>query len=382
MIGPLWWPALVVSGGALLTWFRAPLGILWRPAVGAIEWGHWWGLLCVGLALASPTEASRLLCVLAALLFLSPWCRAETWWSREHRRPLDRWSAWRLRPARPRPVPRSIHYRRGPAELLDLYVPTGRASGDLDLQETAPPVALIVHGGSWRGGDRGQLRHFSEALANAGIIVASMDYRLAPVHPFPAAVDDVLAAIQWLQSAESPVADAASHLVLLGRSAGGHLALLAAYGAPPGQVRGVVSLYGPTDLEWSWNHPTPRRIYDSRRSLRDFLGATLPENPNLYREASPLNRATAASPPTLLLHGGRDELISARQGERLAERLDALGVAHEFRVLPWASHGFEVNPVSASGQITLQLTLDFIQRVTGRGPSGSPPAISRGRGSS
>ncbi len=116
-------------------------------------------------------------------------------------------------------------------------------------------------------------------------------------------------------------------------------------------VRGVIALYPPTDLVWSWDHPTNPRVLDTPGVLRDFLGGSPAERPDAYRAASPLGLATASAPPTLLVHGGRDELVFARQSQRLAERLAELRVPHLLVELPWATHGCDANLDGPSGQL-------------------------------
>ena len=146
--------------------------------------------------------------------------------------------------------------------------------------------------------------------------------------------------------------------MLYGRSAGAHLALLTAYadGGVPG-VRGVVALYPPTDLVWSWEHPTPERILDTPTTLSEFMAGALSERREAYVAASPLSQVGPGAPPTLLVHGVRDELVWHEQSERLAAVLETHGVPHVLLSLPWATHGCEANLSGPSGQL-LRATLE------------------------
>ena len=135
--------------------------------------------------------------------------------------------------------------------LLDLFHPADGAA-------STRPLVVIIHGGSWRGGDRKQLPALGEQLTQDGYIVAAISYRLAPANTFPAALQDVNAAVTWLKRHATDLRIDTTRIVLLGRSAGGQLALLAAYTRHDPAIRGVISFYGPTDLRWGWEHPTNR----------------------------------------------------------------------------------------------------------------------------
>src|SRR5437868_10349596 len=80
--------------------------------------------------------------------------------------------------------------------------------------------------------------------------------------------------------------------------------------------------------------------------------ATLRKSPSNYTAASPTRLVTSSSPPTLLIHGGRDELVSVYQSERLAQRLREAGVRHFNLALPWATHGFDYILRGPGGQIS------------------------------
>ncbi len=354
--------AVVLAGWALLTIVEVPADALWKPAIAATEWGHVLALVTLGVAAtprwrSRPAKAGAVVAVVAALLFASTFARAcpvaadlEAWLTAAFGAP-------RGVPSRSAPL-RLVDLGLGLPPAPDVEVTAHRYSGDLALDlyaapgSAAPrPAVLVVHGGSWRGGDRTQLPAICRYLAARGYAAASIDHRLAPAHPFPAAHEDVLAAIAWLRREGPALGLDPARLVLYGRSSGAHLALLAAYTSPPGTVRGVIALYPPTDLVWSWDHPTNPRVLDTPGVLRDFLGGSPAERPDAYRAASPLGLATASAPPTLLVHGGRDELVFARQSQRLAERLAELRVPHLLVELPWATHGCDANLDGPSGQL-------------------------------
>lgn len=379
------WLQFVLAGlllcWALLAVTEAPLSFLWEPAVAATEWGHVLALLAlVVIAIPGWREPPGMvgvgLALLAGALFLSPVARAR---SVAAALPAQVEAAFGASqpatlpgaPARPEPLAlgdlfglgatpalevTSHTYRREPAELsLDLY---------LRAEAARPaPVVLQIHGGSWAGGDSTQLPGINRYLAARGYAVVAINYRLVPAYTFPAPLEDVRAAVAWVKAEGPALGLDPSRIVLMGRSAGGHLALLAGYERPDPSLRGIVAYYPPTDMVWSWEHPADPWVYDSHGVLRAFFAGDPSTKPEVYRAASPLEFVTAQSAPTLLVHGGRDELVFEAQSERLAARLSELGVRNLHLSLPWASHGCDANLAGPSGQLSVYAIERFLAAV-------------------
>ena len=132
----------------------------------------------------------------------------------------------------------------------DRYRPRGRQ---------AKACVLFIHGGSWRNGTRQDYPLLLSYLASRGYEVVSLTYRLAPEHPYPAAVQDVQWALELLSGQGRTV-------FLMGRSSGAHLALLSAY-QNSDKVAGVIAFYPPVDMNWSYQHPSNPAVLDSREVL-------------------------------------------------------------------------------------------------------------------
>lgn len=222
---------------------------------------------------------------------------------------------------------------------LDLYLPPGPPA-----PASPVPVIVHVHGGGWRRGSR---RHplprvgadFYERLAGQGFAVAAVDYRLSAEAVFPAALDDVRAAVSWVRKQAADYGPEVSRVFLWGDSAGGHLALMAALTGA--EVQGVVAWFPVTDLAGLGSDVqgaggTPDPGPESREAL--FLGAPAAAVPDLAREASPVAHASAAAPPVLLMHGAADDLVPPAQSIRLAEALTAAGARVELELVPGATH--------------------------------------------
>lgn len=375
------WARLGLAAGAfglaLFTLLHIPHRVLLSPSVIASEWGHLMVLvttpLLVGRLRRWPSRLAFCLALCAVLLYLSPLLRAQALVRTLPHAVQMSFGVAAARalpdaPARAKPIVIADLIRASPPSVSPQTL-TFQPGLTLDLyrrhdSQVPSPVVVVVHGGYWQVGDSRQLPDLNHYLAQRGYAVAAVDYRKAPTHPFPAARDDVIAAIGYLTTHAEDLRLDPKRFVLLGRSAGGHLALVVAYSLRHPAVRGVVSLYAPTDLVWSWKNPGNPRVIDAFGLLRSFLGGSPEEKPDAYQAASPLQLAHPEAPPTLLLHGGRDELIWPRQSERLVERLTELHVTHLLIPLPWADHGFDANLWGPSGQIYLYVLERFLAAVT------------------
>ena len=364
----------LLFGLGLLGVFKVPIGLLWKPAVVATEWGHVVAvfpllLLVWSLSARGGGGSGRWITVglsaAASLLLLSSLGRALSYGKEAEARLADAF------PGVPLPALPGAPARSAPVVLGDLLwasfpkvTPTRHLyreiDGDslyLDLyqREDAPrpqPIVVVIHGGSWNSGDSTQLAWLNSYLAARGLTVAAINYRLAPRHIFPAQRDDALAALAWLKENASRLGLDASRVAFLGRSAGGQLALLAAYTAHDPAVRAAVALYAPSDLNWSWEHPTNPLVLDTPKTLREYLGGTPAEVKAQFDAASAIDFIAPGSPMTLLIHGTRDELVLVEQSRRVERRLAEESVPHVLLELPWATHGCDANPAGPGGQIT------------------------------
>ena len=230
---------------------------------------------------------------------------------------------------------------------VDFYRARGAAP------EAGAVCVVVVHGGGWDSGDRGQLEAFNHWLAARGVAVAAVSYRLAPAHRWPAQRDDVRAAVDWVRANAGRLGVDANRLVLLGRSAGAQIAAATAYGQALPGVRAVVALYGCYDLEFVWSIRSATDSLNSAKLMQQFMGGG-PEAAGaaqIYRSGSAEKLVHAGVPPTLILHGALDQLVWCRHSERLAAALAQAGVRHAFVRLPWATHAGEANLHGPSGQL-------------------------------
>ena len=255
---------------------------------------------------------------------------------------------------------------------LDVYLPRQRPA-------TPGRAILVVHGGFWAAGEKGEATLQSRRLADLGFTVFDVQYRIAPQPNWQSATGDVKCAIGWVkQHADTPEWNVdPKRVALLGRSAGGHLALMAAYApadpelpasceAGDTTVDAVVSLYAPTDLSWGYKYPANRWVSDSRAKMRAFLGGPPDQAGDRYKALSPLERVTPTAPRTLLAHGGRDQFVPFGHMGLLAARLRAMGVPCETLYIPYAQHSFDFVVGGFSDQILEAELLKFLRHSDAR----------------
>ena len=128
-------------------------------------------------------------------------------------------------------------------------------------------------------------------------------------------------------------------------------------------IRGVVAFYAPTDLLHGYEHPARKSVIDGISIIERYLGGNPASVPDRYTAAAPVAHAGPGCPPTLLIHGGQDNLVAPVQSERLAERLAAAGCRHLYLHLPWATHGCDVNFSGPSGQLSTYAIERFLAAV-------------------
>ena len=242
------------------------------------------------------------------------------------------------------------------AELrLDLYRPA--------FAEGALPIVVMIHGGSWMGGDKGDLPALNAYLAARDYVVAAISYRLAPDARFPAAQQDVDDAIEYLKSLKDTHGVDPTRIALIGRSAGAQIALLTAYTSSDPAIRGVVSFYGPAALRWGYANPAKPGVVDSSGILDVYLGGPPSTHGAQYDAAEPSQFVSGRTPPTLFIQGLRDELVSPFHAEFVSARLLEADVPHFVLRMPWAAHGCDYVFRGPCGQISTYAVERFLAAV-------------------
>ncbi|WP_344163249.1 alpha/beta hydrolase [Nocardiopsis rhodophaea] len=259
----------------------------------------------------------------------------------------------------------------------------GTASDGTELKldvwqaENAPdnhPAVVMVHGGAWVKGTRGMAPDWNRWLNERGYDVFDVGYRLAPPMRGKQEVGDVKCALGWVASHAAEYGIDPQRISMMGQSAGGNLALLAAYSTgdyrlpascdvPDVPVASVVNMYGPTELARGYR--TTGSGESVREAMRKYLGGSPDERPDLYRLLSPLYYVDEEAPPTLTLLGRRDRLVPVDQAKLLGAALDDAGVRHETWLLPGTDHGFDSNWGGLATQFARDRIADFLPPARG-----------------
>jgi acetyl esterase/lipase len=222
------------------------------------------------------------------------------------------------------------------------------------------PGLVVIYGGAWQRGSIENDGALNQQLAAQGYVVIAIAYRHAPAHRFPAQIEDVEAALDYLDTNRSALG-IKGKLAVMGRSAGAHLAMLAAY-RNPDRISAVVNYYGPVNLLAGYDdRPSPDPL-DSRKVLEIFLGASPRAEIDAarYRDASPWFQVRSGLPPTLLIYGGRDHVVMSKFGRAMADRLRSQGNTAVFLEIPWAEHAFDAVDRGISSQSALYYTEQFL----------------------
>jgi acetyl esterase len=257
-------------------------------------------------------------------------------------------------------VMRDVAYRVADDMVLplDAYVPTAKT--------TKRPAVLLVHGGAWRGGDKSNFAAEGNKLAELGYVAFSVSYRLAPQHPYPAAVDDVLAAVEWIRAPEQVKTYKLDpkRIGAIGASAGGHLvAMLATMGEGPqtkgSRIKAAVSWSGPMDFNlWPL---ASFESFDLGFEVLEFLDCTDdPSCPNAT-PASPITHVDGTD-AAILLATSDAELIGVEHATSMDAALKAAGVTEQLVIYPGSRHAH------AFGDDIWPQTVAFLAKYVGKPP--------------
>jgi acetyl esterase/lipase len=359
---------------SLLTVFKAPAYYFWLFAIVASEYplifvGITGIIMATGFWVQKYQLAGTIIGALAILLYLSPIVRAyavagslkdeftaafgpgdaET-------REAAPFSFMRMFAGNKPAAYKTLVYATYPDTTLTLNYYPSQVTGN-------KPCIVMVHGGSWAKGDKDQLPELNSYLSRKGYNVAAIDYRMAPKYTNPAPVGDIKETLKYLRQHATELKIDTNNFILLGRSAGAQIALLAAYTLNDKSIKGVIDFYGPADMVWGYSIPSNPWIMDSRGVMDAYLGGSYDIVPKNYVASSPLEFVTSYVPPTLIIHGENDVLVAYEHSRRLDLKLEQHEVKHYWLKLPWATHGFDFSINGPGSQLANYTIERFLKSV-------------------
>jgi acetyl esterase/lipase len=236
---------------------------------------------------------------------------------------------------------------------------------DLLRPESDQPLPLVVflHGGGWISGDRSMYHDEAAWLAPQGYACACIEYRLAPLYPFPACVQDVQAFIRYARANAATLGIDPNRIATMGNSAGGHLAQMSVlcsetFGAETDphlhRANAAIAICGISTLD----QPAESHFDIALSFVEQFMGGPFFGNEANYKKASPLTYANGKTAPILLIHGTDDEIVPIQQSRNLTAALQNAGNTPEFHELNGEGHSF-----SYPGWTRIrELSTDFLRR--------------------
>lgn len=234
----------------------------------------------------------------------------------------------------------NVAYGKNALQQMDIYLPVNRYSA-------RTPALILLHGGGWNSGSRHNLSAYIDSFKNRmpGYAIFNVDYSLvsATIH-FTNQEKDIRTAVDFIAAHADKYNVDTKKFVLVGVSAGAHLALLQAYKNDSPKIAAVIDFFGPADLIAMYQNPWNAMI---PHLMESAIGGS-PQTNNTYRELSPVNFINAKTPPTLIFHGKQDYIVDVSQSQLLQKKLQQAGVKNKLVVYADARHGWFGNTLSDS----------------------------------
>lgn len=240
-------------------------------------------------------------------------------------------------------------------QKLDVYSPKGIKGA---------PVVVFIHGGEWTKGDKENVSFKPKFLNDNGVIFVSTNYRLSPAVKHPAHVADIASAIRWVRDHAEEIGADPAKIVIMGHSAGCHLATLVALdpshltkvSLKPADLAGVVA--------WSGGfYDLPDRAKGGGKTL-DYIKQAFGEEETGWRDGSPMAHVGKGAMPPFLLISVEKGNASHQATEKLAEAIRATKGTVETRLMEGRSHFMSNHLIGAPDDTTGEVLLGFIRKVT------------------
>jgi acetyl esterase len=356
-------PLLSPIGSAVLSIF-GPWFVVAPLAIAAFEFSRWRAV------------HSRTALVITTLAVMATGCAS---WavarmvavSHNHGVPIDLVRAFALRViSGSRPDDDVVYgtWQDQPLRLL-VYRPRQSAPGK------SAPILLYIHGGGFTMGDRFESGTNLRWFTDRGWLALSIDYTLSAAdrHMWDVTTSQVGCALTWTVANAARLGGDPARISLLGSSAGGNLAINAAFLANAGRlesscggtiprVSAVSALYPPVDLAAAWASQVPLISDMARQFNTYYVGGSPQQFPDRYRFVASATHISAAAPATLIIFGDHDHLVPPDATDRFAEQARKAGIDLESIRFPFGEHAFNLNQNGIGNQFYLGMTEQFLSQ--------------------
>ncbi len=256
---------------------------------------------------------------------------------------------WQLTSAQT--VKKDVAYGDDDKQNFDVYLP--------QQTKTKTPAIILIHGGSWTGGDKTNMTHWLKPLQTAfpGDAIFTINYRLASrekmANAWPTQINDVDAAVTFIKNHAAEYNINTKQLILLGESAGAQLALVEGFNHDPNHnVKVVVDLFGPTDMA---------DLYKAHHELAILMQGTPEKIPAVYADAGVLQHVSKNSPPTIIFHGTADPVVPISESDSLSVKLNEARVPFSFIRYKGKGHGWPEPEMQDTYSKTIAFIKDYLR---------------------
>jgi len=233
--------------------------------------------------------------------------------------------------------------------------------------EKPRPVMVLIHGGGLIKGDRSRFNKQITAMAKRGVVAASVMYRLAPKHRFPAAIEDVKAAIRYLKANAQVLNLDPERIIVNGASAGAYLATMIGvtgnasgfsdHGIYPqfdSSVRAVIA-QSPAIADYT------RAKYHDFSIVKRFISTTIVDRKDALAALSPITYLDKNDPPFFLAHGSADQLVPVDMSREFALALQAIGHEYEYIEVAGGKHSLKASRPKEASEV-FSASMDFFKK--------------------
>ena len=245
-------------------------------------------------------------------------------------------------------IHRNVRYAEAESCVMDVYIPKRAYQRDYN------GCVLFIHGGGWSGGDKSEEDLRCRSVANSGYIAINVNYTLyndenKDWYTVDFVLDELDAALEFAKIFCSRKGIDLSMAATSGYSAGAHLSMLYSYSrgkSAPLEIKFAASMAGPADINIdTWGKGSAITIAKMLSGVlisdEDIESGRADE---IFNKISPTHYINESTPPTILIYGGKDTLVTPKNAEALLAKFNTVGTKYDYFYLPDATHALSRNP--------------------------------------